>query len=130
MLANYLSQQERGNGSDHKRNRCQSEWMRQCSSVPIFAMRKGAQKFCNSRAKINRKAQDRSQLDHDRVHLPISISEIDVKQRFGNSQVRRGTDGQKFGQTFNDAKHDGQQIVVQGPSLPASMAESWQGMIV
>ena len=56
--------------------------------VAILAMRKCAQEFRDSLAKINGEAQDCAQLDDDGVHLPIAIAEVDVKQRFGYAQVR------------------------------------------
>ena len=35
------------------------------------------------------------------------------QKRFGNAQVRGRADGQKLGQTFDDAQQDRQQVVVQ-----------------
>ena len=57
-------------------------------------------------AKIDRQAQDRTQLNHDGVHLPVAVGEADVQQRFRNPQVRGGADGQKFGETFHDSQHE------------------------
>src|SRR3954468_24107905 len=87
--------------------------MRQSRPVAIFAVGKGTQKLCNPRSEINWQAQNRAELDHDGVHLPISITQADVKQGLGNPQVRRGTDRQKFRQTFNNSQDDRKKIVVQ-----------------
>jgi hypothetical protein len=36
-----------------------------------------------------------------------------MHQRFGEAQVGGGADGKKFGETFDDAKQDRDQIIVQ-----------------
>src|SRR5437660_3779976 len=104
--------------------------MGKCSAIAILALRKCAQKFRDSGAKINWQTQDRAQLDHDGVHLPVAIRQAHVKQRFGNPQVSRGTDRQELREPFNNAENDGQQVVVQGASMTASMAEIREAKIV
>jgi len=46
-------------------------------------MRECAQKLGDPAAKIDGQAQDRAQLNNDCVHLPVSVTQIDVKQGFG-----------------------------------------------
>jgi hypothetical protein len=87
--------------------------MRERIAVAIFPLRKRTQEFRDSRSKVNWKAQDRAQLNHDRVHLPIAIGQINVQQRFSDSQMGRGTHWQKFCETFNNPQHYRKQIVVQ-----------------
>jgi hypothetical protein len=35
-----------------------------------------------------------------------------MQERFANAQMRGGTHGKKFGQSFDDSEKDGKQIVV------------------
>jgi hypothetical protein len=77
--------------------------MRERGAVAAFSARKGGKKAGNARAEINGQAKDCAQLDHDGVHLPERIVEMDVQQRFCNAKVRRGADRQKLCKTFNNA---------------------------
>jgi hypothetical protein len=79
-------------------------------------MWKCAEELGNARAKINRQAQDCAELDDNRVHLPVSIAKVDVKQGLRNSQVRRRTHREKFCNTLYDTEHNGKQEVVQSSS--------------
>src|SRR5580658_3832250 len=63
--------------------------------------------------KINRQAKNRPDLDHDRKHLPVTIAEVDAEHRLRYAQMRRGTDGQKFRESLDDAENGGKKIVVQ-----------------
>jgi hypothetical protein len=56
--------------------------------------------------KINRQREDRTELNHDRVHLPEAIVKIDVQQRLADAQMRGGAYREKFGQSFDDAEKD------------------------
>jgi len=93
MLANDLRQEKRRNRSDHEGDRGQAQRVSQSRPITILSLWKGAQKVCDPRTKVNRQAEDRAQLNHDRVHLPVSVAQADVKERLGNSQMRGGTDG-------------------------------------
>ena len=77
--------------------------MRERGAVLALAARKRGDKPGNARAEIYRQAEDCAQLDHDGIHLPERIVEMDVQQRFCNAQVRRGTYRQKLCKTFNNA---------------------------
>ncbi len=46
------------------------------------------------------------ELDHDRVHLPVRIGQVDVQQRLCDPQVRRRANGQKFRESLDDAEQD------------------------
>ena len=46
--------------------------------IAFFALWKCRKQFGNSFAKIYRQAQNRAQLNHNRVHLPVAAREIDV----------------------------------------------------
>ena len=48
--------------------------------------------------------EDRAGLDDDGVHLPVRIVQRDLHDRFGDAQMRGGTDGQKLGQALDDAQ--------------------------
>src|SRR5438270_12436373 len=82
-------------------------------TVAALAARKGGEEFGDTLAKIDGQNQNGAELDDDGVHLPVPAGEIDVQQRFGETQVRRGADGKEFSQSFDDAQQDRQQIFVQ-----------------
>ena len=71
-------------------------------AVAVFPFGKGAEKLQNSPREQQHQRENRTQLDHHRVHLPIGAGQVDVKHRLHQPQVRRGADGEKFGQSFDD----------------------------
>src|SRR6266700_2402533 len=76
-------------------------------------MRERVQKFGDPGAKINGQAQDRAQLNDDRVHLPIAVTQIDVKQRLSNAEVCGRADRQELRQALDNAKNRRKKVVVQ-----------------
>src|SRR6267142_4029516 len=90
--------------------------MRKCSAVATLAARERREKLGDALAKIDGQNQNRAELDDDGVHLPVAAGEVDVEERLGKPEVRCGADGEEFGQSFDDAQQDGQQIFVQNLS--------------
>jgi hypothetical protein len=86
--------------------------MREDGAIAAFALRKRANKLQNATPKVNRQSENGSELDHDGVHFPEPIMQIDMQQRFANAQMRRGTHREKFGQSFDDSEKNGKQVVV------------------
>src|SRR6185312_14302755 len=84
--------------------------------MSILAPRKGGEKSSNPVAEVHRQAQNGTQLNHDAVHLPVSVGQAEVKNRLRNAQVRGGTDRKKFRESLDDSQDDGQQVVVQASS--------------
>jgi hypothetical protein len=74
-----------------------------CFPITLVAFRKGSQELRDPFTKINRQAKNRAQLNHDRIHLPVAARQAYVEKGFGNPQMRRRADGQKFRQSFNDS---------------------------
>ena len=70
--------------------------MRQKIAIAAFAFWKRAEKFQDPIPKINRQCQDRAQLNHDRVHLPEAVVQIEIEERFNDSQMPGRTHRQKF----------------------------------
>src|SRR5579872_1792539 len=91
--------------------------------IAPFPLRKSRQEFRNAMSEVDGKAQNGAELDDDGVHLPVAVAEIDVKQRFCDTKVRRGTDGQKFGKAFDDSQYYGEQVVVQVASSEVSVSQ-------
>src|SRR5579872_3378481 len=87
--------------------------------VAAFALRERGKKFDDALTKVDRQAGDGTQLDDDRIHLPVPTGQTDVHQRFGDSQVRRRTDGDKLRQTLNYTKNRGKHVIVQVSSPSA-----------
>ena len=87
MFADDFGQQERRNCSDDERDQCQAERVREYSAVAAFAPRKSGEEFCDTRAEVDGEAEDRAELDDDRIHLPIAVRQADVQQCFGNSEM-------------------------------------------
>ena len=65
-------------------------------AVSAFSAWKGGKKFQDPIPKINRQRQDRSQLNHNRVHLPIGVMQIEMQQCFNDPQMSGRADRQKF----------------------------------
>ena len=85
-------------------------------AISAFTVRKGREKFGNAAPEIDGQTQNRAQLDDDGIHLPIAVREADVQQRFREPQVRGRTDGQEFGEAFDNSQDQGEQVVVQSSS--------------
>ncbi len=113
VLPDYLRQQKRWHCRHHKRHAHQPQRVRQNCPVASLALRKCGQKCRDALAKIHWQAQNCPQLNHDRVHLPIAVRQIDVKQRFTDAQMRRRAHRQKLRQSLHDPQQHGQQVVAQ-----------------
>src|SRR6202030_2858272 len=74
MLADDFRKQECGNCGDDKRDDNEAERMREDGAVTAFAARKCGEKFRDALSEIDRKAEDRAELDDDRVHLPVAVA--------------------------------------------------------
>src|SRR4051812_32640980 len=86
--------------------------MRQCGAVAAFTPGKGRKEFRYAFAKVDRQAEDRAQLDHDRVHLPVAAAEVKSEDLFGDSQMRRRAYRKKFGEAFDDAEESREKVIV------------------
>ena len=86
MFANNLGEQKRGNCCNHKGDRNQAERMRQGSAVAALAPRKSGQKLGDALAEIDGKAENRSQLNHNRVHFPVAAVRLTCSSA---SEIRR-----------------------------------------
>ncbi len=92
MFPDRFCQEKCRNRRHYERNDSQAQRMRQDRSVPALAFWKCRKKLCDTLTEINGQAQNRAQLDHDRVHLPVAAREINVQKRFADSQMRSGAD--------------------------------------
>src|ERR1700682_2511868 len=116
MFADDLGQQKRGNRGDDEGYGRQTEWMGEGGAVATLAAREVPEELGDSGAEIHGKRKNGAELDDDGVHLPVAVAEVDVKQGFAETQMGRRAYGQKFGESFDDAEQDGQQVVVQSVS--------------
>ena len=66
-------------------------------AITALSARKGGQKFKDSVPEINRQRQDSAELNHDRVHLPEAVVEIEAEHGFHDAKMSGRADGQKFG---------------------------------
>ena len=82
--------------------------MRKDGAIAAFALRKRANKPHNATPKVDRQSENGSELDHDRVHFPEPIMQIDMQEGFADAQMRRRTHRKKFGQSFDDSEKDGE----------------------
>ena len=103
-MSDLFFQKERRHCRDNERNEREPERMRENIAAPALAPRKSRKKFQDPIPKINRQRQDRSQLNHNRVHLPVGIMQIETQQCFDNPQMRGRADGQKFRQPFDNTE--------------------------
>ena len=81
---------------------------------PVAALTGGesAEKFEDAIPKINRQRQDRAELDHDRVHLPEAVVQVELEERFDDPEMSGRAHRQKFRQAFDNTEQDRQQKVV------------------
>ena len=107
MLANDLRQQKRRDRGRDEGHRGQADRVREGRSVPLLAARKGGEESDDAIAEVERQAQHRANLDDDGEHLPVAVVETDVEERLRDAQMRRRADGEKLGEAFDDAEHDG-----------------------
>jgi hypothetical protein len=103
ILADLFFQQIRGNGGDDEGYQRQTQGMRKNRSISAFSSWKRRKEPRDGCPEIDRQRQDRSELNHDGVHLPKAVVQIDLEQRFGDPQMGRRADRQELGQAFNNA---------------------------
>jgi hypothetical protein len=61
--------------------------IRRCA-IAAFAARERGKKACDACTKVNGQAENRAQLDHDGVHLPEAVAQVNAQQGLGNSEMR------------------------------------------
>ena len=108
VLANDFCESPRGNRGHHKCDEREAQRMREDGAIAAFALGKRANKLHDATPKINRQSENSSELDHDRVHFPEPVMQIDVEERFADAQMRSGTHRKKFGQSFDDTEKEGE----------------------
>src|SRR5579864_9675192 len=97
--------------------------MRQYSAISALATGKRGEELHDAAPEINRKAQNRAQLDDDGKHLPIPIVESQIRNQtrrvqksLRQAQMRGGADRKKFGDAFDNSQDQCEQIIVQSSS--------------
>ena len=63
---------------------------------PRFPLRKGTDKLYDAVPKIHWQSENGSELDHNRVHFPEAIVQVDVQERFTNAQMRGRLTGRNW----------------------------------
>ena len=76
-------------------------------AIAANAAWKARQELAKPAAEINRQAKNRSELDHDGKHLPVTVPQINAQQRFRDAQVCGGTHGKKFRYSLNHPQQQG-----------------------
>ena len=112
IFTNQLCRCPRRKGRHHESDHRETYRMSNKVAVTAFAPRKCAEELNDPLPKINRQRQNRAQLDHDRVHLPKTIVEIEIEQRLSNAEMRGRAHGEEFGEPFNDPEQDRQEKIV------------------
>src|SRR6185369_1559366 len=112
MLAYQLGQEEGRGGSHDEGDHHQRQRMGECGAVTPFTIRKGREELGNAFAEVDGKAKDRTQLNHDRVHLPVAAREVESEDLFGDAQMRGGAYGEKFREALDNAEEQGKKVVV------------------
>src|SRR6478672_7286118 len=98
MMVRYHALQKIVSHRDHhKGDEREAQRMRQDGAIAAFAFWKRANKSHNATPKIHRQSENSSELDHDRVHFPEPIMQIDMQQRFADAQMSGGTHRKKLG---------------------------------
>src|SRR5438105_13960960 len=92
--------------------------MRQKIAVAPLAFWKSAEKFQDPFPEINWQRQDRAQLNHDRVHLPEAVAQIEMEQCLDDAEMSGRAHRQTLRQAFDDTKLDRQQEIVHETASP------------
>ena len=104
VFSYHFRQQPGWNRGHDERDDGQAEGMRQKIAITALTSRICREEFQDPVPKINRQGQDRAELDHDRVHLPKAVVQIEIEERFDDAEMTGRTHRQKFGQPFNNAE--------------------------
>jgi hypothetical protein len=80
--------------------------------ITAFAAWKSAEKYQDAAPEERGESEHCPQLNDNAIHLPKPISKVDPEERFCDSQMRRRTNRQEFGQPFDGAEQDREKIVV------------------
>ena len=102
--------------------------MIQDCAIAAFTGWKRAQKLEDPTPEKCSQSDDRAELDDDAVHFPEAVREVDLRESFRDPQVCGRADGEKFGQAFEDAEQDGEQVIVHAElDLPCHLqaARAW-----
>jgi len=112
VLADHLLKHECGDGCAAEGDEGEGDGVGEDGFVAQFAARESADELGDALAEVDREAEHRAELDDDGVHLPEAIIEIDTRSGFDNAEVGGGTDREEFGQAFDDAEDQGEEIVI------------------
>src|ERR1051325_7143523 len=80
-------------------------------TVTSFALWECRNELSNGSSEVDREGKDRTKLNHDRVHFPKTIVQIDLQKCFGDAQMRGRANREEFSQSFNDAEEDGDEVI-------------------
>lgn len=97
VFADDFGQGPRRNRGHDKCYDRKTQWMCEDGAIPAFSLRKGTNKPHDAVPKIHWQSENGSELDHNRVHFPEAIVQVDVQQRFTNAQMRGRAHRKKFG---------------------------------
>ena len=97
VFADDFSQRPRRNRGHGKCDDRKTQWMRDDGAIPAFSLRKGTNKLHDAVPKIHWQSENGTELDHNRVHFPEAIVEVDVQERFANAQMRGRAHRKEFG---------------------------------
>ena len=97
-------QQKRRQRRDDERNHHQRQRMCQPIAILNLTLWKSLDQLHDPLAEIKRQRKDRTELDDDRVHLPIRLVQRKIEQLLADAQVSGRTDRKELRQTFHDSE--------------------------
>ena len=112
VVADLFFQEPRRDRRNDESNQGQTQGVGQNRAVAPLSARKGGEKCDDAIAEVDRQRQNRSELDHDRIHFPEAVLKIESEERFNNPQMRGGADRKEFRQAFDDAEQKRDQKVI------------------
>src|SRR5205085_6868449 len=91
--------------------------MREQRAIAPLSARERRDERRDAPGEINRQGEDCAQLNHDRIHFPEAVVQVEMEKRFDDAEVRGRTDRQEFRQALDDSEQDGKKKVVHGAKL-------------
>jgi hypothetical protein len=87
MRADDIGQEKRGYGGANEGDKGESERVIPESMLAVLASWEGTNEFDDATGEEQSKGENGTELDDDRVHLPVGIVKADVEERFADAQM-------------------------------------------
>ena len=88
VLADLFFQEVGGTRGDDERDERETQRVREERAIAALSPRERRDERRDAPGKINRQGQNRAQLNHDRIHFPKAVVQIEVEKGFDDAEMR------------------------------------------